>query len=649
LRVKPHSDTTTSSHTVDEYDIWRRWEDCLLFQDILEARYGVLSREKRRRLRAGKKDGISIHDRASSSETFSPEPNSNSVAKDIHHYLPRLSKRGTFFRHSQAIIDQREREFSALMKAFFQEDVPSLIQELRKDRVIRTFFGCWNTDHDIAVGKNGKKPIAAPDTRTSPVSPSVQSSFSESQQISPIQDAPSPAPACTKYLDSATSEDRHDTDRRWSWTPSPLSSPTSPFHTIDSHPRAKSRLSQITSDFPPSLSSSARDRSLSSRPVQVPHSPGLGTLPEDMELQVGPHVTTSSPLIPRHRRPSPISVDSPHRKCFVWQDVDDVFLSEDDVHDQDLLTPVDSTGLTVTVTKPTSVPSRPSSAVLSILSLNDDYSSPRTSIEWPYTAYSYGSRVESDNLDTDSFPDPNLPLSRDLLISAPEATSVEDDDCLTDSEETFFETYFGGPEPFFSPSEDGTLVDDDTVSYYSSSISSRVRPESPVTGFPQVMRRQEVTASYVDKPTGGFHVPSSWPALSSSKSPPPQIASAPAVVSSVPRHDMLVVKAVLDDMTVIFSAQRNIKLSELRQRLQDKFARTKGTLLPGAFALEYVLPSVNATSRGKRVRTMSCVDATSADWTYPLPLQKEEEWNTAAASCGSNLNLRVSYPTLQRQ
>ncbi|KAI0300806.1 hypothetical protein BC826DRAFT_872071, partial [Russula brevipes] len=167
LRIYPIiSDNVSaiSGSTMSVYEIWRRWDDCLWFQDILEHRYSDISREKRLRLEAGKgvkKNGMYIHDRASSFESLPPGPDPKSVAKDIHEYLPKLAKRGTFFRATQATIDQRQKEFVALIRAFFQDDVPSLIQELREDRMIRDFFGYWRRDHDLAVKENRARPKTA--------------------------------------------------------------------------------------------------------------------------------------------------------------------------------------------------------------------------------------------------------------------------------------------------------------------------------------------------------------------------------------------------------------------------------------------------------------------------------------------------------
>lgn len=149
-----------SSGSMQEYEVWRRWEDCLYFQELLEENYALMSREKRARLHAGKgvkKNGVYPRDdrehrlqRAASFESLPPGPDPSSIAKDVHDYLPRLTKKGTLFRASQNTIDVRGHEFRDLIEALVKEDdeVPTLIRELRQLGVIRDFFGFWRRDHD---------------------------------------------------------------------------------------------------------------------------------------------------------------------------------------------------------------------------------------------------------------------------------------------------------------------------------------------------------------------------------------------------------------------------------------------------------------------------------------------------------------------
>ena len=113
--VSGGSRSSTSSGPTGEYEVWRRWEDCLWFQELLELEYGIMARQKRQRLAAGKgvkKDGVYIHsDQAASFDSLPPGPEAKSIAKDVHVIIPKLSKKGTLFRPSQSTIEQRSREF----------------------------------------------------------------------------------------------------------------------------------------------------------------------------------------------------------------------------------------------------------------------------------------------------------------------------------------------------------------------------------------------------------------------------------------------------------------------------------------------------------------------------------------------------------
>ncbi|KAK0469603.1 uncharacterized protein EV420DRAFT_1495571 [Desarmillaria tabescens] len=157
MRICPITRGDRSSISSDgsnsEYDIWRRWEDWLWFQDCVEEQYRILARAKRQRLLAGKgvkRDGFYKQDMASSWESLPPGPDPHSVAQDIHELVPKLTKKGTVFRASQATIDQRFAEIQAFAEALFRDDVPVLLLDLRSERTVTDFFGLWRRDYDLA-------------------------------------------------------------------------------------------------------------------------------------------------------------------------------------------------------------------------------------------------------------------------------------------------------------------------------------------------------------------------------------------------------------------------------------------------------------------------------------------------------------------
>lgn len=152
IREDNRSGSSGGSHL--EYEVWRRWDDCLWFQDCLESEYERMSRDKRKRLAAGKgvkKNGVYIQrDQAASFDSLPPGPDPHSVSTNIHDYVPKMTKKGMLFRPNQATVDQRYHEFQACIEGLFQEDVPMLIQELRESRMITDFFGYWRRDFDLA-------------------------------------------------------------------------------------------------------------------------------------------------------------------------------------------------------------------------------------------------------------------------------------------------------------------------------------------------------------------------------------------------------------------------------------------------------------------------------------------------------------------
>jgi hypothetical protein len=110
--------------------------------------------------RSAKKRGFHTHDRAASLPS-SPDP--STVPKDIHQLLPRLTKKGTFFRPSSATISQRIGELQAFISALFSDETPTPVM---KEPKITNFFGYWRRDHELAEkestkqGKKDKSPTA---------------------------------------------------------------------------------------------------------------------------------------------------------------------------------------------------------------------------------------------------------------------------------------------------------------------------------------------------------------------------------------------------------------------------------------------------------------------------------------------------------
>jgi len=160
--------SSRSSASHKDYEIRRRWDDCLWFQETLELEYSIQAREKRRRLEQGKgvkKNGVYLNSKqAASFDSLPPGPDPTSISLDIHDYIPKLSKKATLFRVNQATIDQRQQQFTSLIDVLFSSQVPALVEELRGTHTFRDFFGWWRRDKDFArkqatdKGKNPEVP-----------------------------------------------------------------------------------------------------------------------------------------------------------------------------------------------------------------------------------------------------------------------------------------------------------------------------------------------------------------------------------------------------------------------------------------------------------------------------------------------------------
>ena len=163
------SRSVSSTSPYKDYEIWRRWDDCLWFQETLELEYSIQAREKRRRLEQGKgvkKNGVYTDSKqAASFDSLPPGPDPTSVSLNIHNYIPKLTKKASLFRVNQATIDQRQQQFASIIGALLAPEVPVLIEELRATSAVRDFFGWWRRDKDFALkhgpgkGKNPEIPI----------------------------------------------------------------------------------------------------------------------------------------------------------------------------------------------------------------------------------------------------------------------------------------------------------------------------------------------------------------------------------------------------------------------------------------------------------------------------------------------------------
>jgi len=367
------SSSASSGSSWNDYKVWRRWDDCLWFQETLELEYSIQAREKRRRLEQGKgvkKNGVYLNSKeAASFDSLPPGPDPTSVSLDIHDYVPKLSKKSTLFRANQATIDQRQQQFTSLIDALFAPEVPTLIEELRASRTIKDFFGWWRRDKDFAL-KHGPEKGKSPEVPILDSVPFYLDTSSSSQIFStpstPFRD-PRSKPTRPSTADASTSDSkwrslhtrsRDDvSSRRRRTTPATRTSPAIAISSAsinDLHEsRPSSRGSQYSDELSPTMvmwdgheQLNASDRIsphalLNAFPqtpmvketfenIQCPPSPeadspvlGLEALPEGSELELPlPRVSVheyepeTRPPVTRSRGNS--ASDSRHRNAIVF-------------------------------------------------------------------------------------------------------------------------------------------------------------------------------------------------------------------------------------------------------------------------------------------------------------------------------------------
>ncbi|KDQ53184.1 hypothetical protein JAAARDRAFT_162080 [Jaapia argillacea MUCL 33604] len=745
MRICPVKGDTRSTKSGDhrEYEIWRRWEDCLVFQDALEIEYATQSRQKRQRLHAGKgvkKDGIYIHDRAASFDSLPPGPDPNSIAMDIHDYLPKLTKKGTFFKASQATVDQRQREFQALIDALFQEDVPTLIKDLRASRVVRDFFGYWRRDKDLeekikeGPGKGRSSSVSGTGfslyfsasnlSLQFPQSMTELAPSSSSSNVSRPSTSPSRVSSKSKRPSSAGGRpSTSGSGSRKGTGLSPLSSVS--FH-LPNHSSSSAELSSESSgnrsrshtEPGPSRASAwhiieePRVPAVPAVPQDIPISPShsrneeelprLQSLPEDCELEspmsdmtISPTESTTPPIRRRARTMSAHS--KTNRNAFIFMDpvAEGTQVPPPPQHNVPLPRPevgrstplgkaramstpaemlVTESDFTVEFlnTDPWELPSSPS--ISSSLGVSAEYSSapsssqdshydPRDScieIDLPFDtpddaplADDYGpqnvrSSLDSiDSIRTEFSADAIIP--RSVLPTSPGSTSSLSRSLSLGSRQ---EKRVSQPVSVLQEEEPWVIGEEQVVdSYFYDALPPMTlvgMPESPLTPAfstfsddgPESPGREQISMNlsspeyfpkpFQNRPPGQFHIP--W-----SSSP------RETTFEQNLKETSIAIKAVLKDCIIVFRTPCITSLGQIRKRLAEKFDKQEGIALRESFALAYM--ATTGSDRGSlasgRTRSSSVSSSGIGEGKAMRYIYSQDEWNTAVASCGGKLTLRV--------
>ncbi|KAF9453510.1 hypothetical protein P691DRAFT_719715 [Macrolepiota fuliginosa MF-IS2] len=669
MRVTPVSRgdraSISSNGSNSEYDVWRRWEDCLWFQDGLELEYKRSAREKRQRLLQGKgvkKNGFYLQDQASSWESLPPGPDPSSVAQDIHQYIPKLTKRGTIFRASMATIEQRNTELQTFVEALFKEDQPALIKEMRSTRLVTDFFGYWHRDAELASKKQKAK---ARESRES-LTPSIFSSYFSASTPS-LLDSPSgkspkslpTSPVKRPFLRprSSTSTERPHSVASSQITATPASTisrgrTSSESYTISSassYTTIRRRALSVTSSDSSSSQGEASDNGTASGdtgimevPIIFGHNPQLqfnsisrpgsllDALPEEHDEMTPPSgqqdfmaplrkKTTQSPasLIQRRNRngqvfvsppvtPSAPALESPRAPASIQ------IIPERSMRES--WATIDSTstyleGLDI------GLPASPTGYRRSMASINTFMTTDSAEAVLPHTPLP-SSRTPINQ--------PEIPMYRpNPRASVPVSLSDFDIEIPEDNDINSIYDAFPRPASFIPE-----------------------RPETPVaqTSIPRSKAPEPYLAA-PPSPTTSVSTTFSFSTVLSASTATSISTTATSSTSSSGNSNNLSIKAALNNTIIMFRVSRDITFTELRQRIYNKFIGQEGVPLSREFTIAVVVAEMNSPIAqlpepvGTRKRSTS---VTSVDHPEMRIVDSQGDWETVAYSTeGTRLTLRI--------
>ena len=624
MRICPIRDdgrSSSSGSSNSEYEVWRRWEDCLWFQDSFELEYERMSRAKRRRLVAGKgvkKNGVYMHkDHASSFESLPPGPDPNSIAKNIHDYVPKLTKKGTLFRASQATIDQRYRELQACIDGLFKEGVPMLIQELRESRRVTDFFGYWRRDFDLALkqqkGRNHEK-----QPRHSISSSVFSTYFTASTPNLSTTDATLVNPPMAKSISS------HKSSR----SGKSLASPSSKFsgkssgHSssdYDFHPRRGSDSSTSSSIGPPSPPGSSHGAPSPyivphDIPVVFGHNP-MESLPEDEEI-ISPlsgmkiaHDNESAPPIRRTRKNTADSSWSRDAQLYSF-----------DENEEDLSPDNPCNRLSWQTT--TSVATINPAAYLA--DLDTDLTlpkSPTAASHFPRgSVASFASFVSDDSANAiiplSTQGDLDVPLSADSIRTR---TFSDAESALSDQEDDLLDSYFDGALPSFCNTYGLTKLLIDAFGR-PSTPTPESRPETPVCELPPSSSVSIFSSHSSNSRHGRTRSRSSTFSDFTSSD-----------CSTISGDGSISVKVVHNKSIILLRVYRSISFADMRSKVYDKFVQQEGVPLSASFAIAFLPPAPIDYSK-PLCRSSSMSSVGFPDLAHMRFISSQREWEDAIAS-----------------
>ncbi|KAG8212984.1 hypothetical protein J3R82DRAFT_11370 [Butyriboletus roseoflavus] len=606
------------------YNVWRKWEDCLWFQDTLEVEYSRAAREKRNRLAAGKgvkKNGVYIHsDEAASWESLPFGPDPNDIARDIHEYIPVLSKKGTIFRASQETIDRRYEELKIMMQTLLQDDLPTLIKEIKATRDFTDFFGVWGRDIDLARKADSSKKQPTSD----------QPRLSLSASILSISQAPPPSlvkwsspskgkapenaqiPFRTSIHSDSSSEDSVDPPRpsRVTGRTQEIRSMRSRTSSSGSHSSSSSPSTPVTT--PLRLPQSCQPAIASQEsPIRYGHNPHvlggdrspsvLASLPEDRELSSSPKSDLDG-VRTRGRPGSASSKTNRHTRLYV---------------------PAPST--------PLQSPELSSRSRHSTASLQSTHSST-----------TLGATAYLDELDVDYYlqsptPEPRRHTRVSVSSLASIVTNSSVDAVIPRSERpsrssannahrplSLAEESYGGYEPRSEddsrPEDQGDILD----AYFHELIGPDAQipdgfPETPIVDKTMYRVSQKQSSTTISSYSSSSDRRSSLATSISSRS-----------TSSSLDPTVLSIKAMHEDNIVMLRLPRFTALDELRRNVYDKFMRIDNPTISESFAIAFLQQETGRPRAG----SLSSVGSAQAKGAALHFISSQGEWDNVAATSG---------------
>ncbi|KAJ3849393.1 hypothetical protein EV368DRAFT_47402 [Lentinula lateritia] len=611
------SESKLSTKSNVGYEAWRRWEDCLWFQDTLELEYSRLARMKRQRLLAGKgvkKDGFYLQDRASSWESLPPGPEPNSVARDIHDIIPKLTKKGTLFRASQATIEQRHFELTAFVEALFAEDVPTLLAELRADRMVTDFFGYWRRDHDLAMKndqRSGNKQSKPRSSITSSVLCSYFSNGDNNTDTESVQsrNSLSTSPSSPSFRASRISVSTEAYQHTTSSSTSSSGSSSNSRHSMDS---IASTIPGIHEDVPLTFDHNPQVESQRDRFLQ--------SLPEDAELPIHSDSESIPPSVRRPKKRS--SKDTLYRRSAR------IFTAPPNINDivDGLRTPTaaqwsgtrgirdswQTTGSATTYLEGLNIAIPDSPAHI--------YHSSRLSIGSIATFM------------TDSSADAIIPRNQTPSISTRRSSfmrksrplsiyTVTDDGPWSDGDEDLFDSCIFGK---LVPDERLQSIPEDVqsvksrLSFLSETCFTPI-PPSPTTSTTSTEFSSFTAASEISVST--------------------TLSTSTAVTSVLSGN--LTIKAAHNQSIILLRTSRETVFAEVRQRIYDKFLAQEKITLTKAFAIAFVLQD-SGESRSPKGKGRARSNSLGGGSSQMILVTNQNDWDRALATTeSSKITVRV--------